>query len=242
VYGIVKQSGGYIWPTSTSPEGTTFSVYLPEGDEAAVEAAVARMADGPPLDAPETSEAIQAVRENALKKAAPARTSGPGRRAESAAASAPFLKLVPGNSGKEPRPGTRALDQPRPAPALRLTIMLVDDDEAVRDMVRRTLERKRHTVLDASSGAEAMKLSRLFNEPIDLLITDIRMPGMTGLELRDVFLAERPGVPVLFISGHAEEFTRRELKDAQTPFLGKPFSVEDLDQAILRAMTPKPPA
>ena len=235
VFGIVKQSGGYVWPSSTSAKGTTFSVYLPEADEAAIQAAAERMADGYPEGTPQTSEAVDAIREEALKKAAPR----PGRKGESAAANAPFLRLVPGNSTKEPRPGTRSLDAPRPAPAPRLTIMLVDDDEAVRDMMRRTLERKRHTVLDASSGDEAMKLSKLFNEPIDLLITDIRMPGMTGLELRDVFLAERPGVKVLFISGHAEEFTRQELRDHETPFLGKPFSMDDLEQAMQHAMNPK---
>jgi two-component system cell cycle sensor histidine kinase/response regulator CckA len=68
------------------------------------------------------------------------------------------------------------------------------------------------------------------------LITDIRMPGMTGLELRDAFVALRPGVRVLFISGHAEEFTRGELRDRQTPFLGKPFTMEQLEQAMQRAM------
>jgi PAS domain S-box-containing protein len=236
VFGIVKQSGGYVWPTSTSPKGTTFSVYLPQADDAAVEAAAARMAAGFTQNAQPTSEAVDAVREEALKKPAPR----PGRKGDSAAANAPFLRLVPGNSTKEPRPGTRSLDTPRPVPPPRLTILLVDDDEAVRDMMRRTLERKRHTVLDASSGDEAMKLSKLFNEPIDLLITDIRMPGMTGLELRDVLLAERPGVKVLFISGHAEEFTRKELRDHETPFLGKPFSMDELEQAMLRAMSPKP--
>lgn len=236
VFGIVKQSGGYVWFTTTPPKGTTFSVYLPQADEAAVNAAAERAVAGFSGEAPPTEEALQKLREEALKKPAPRR----GRKSDSVAVNAPFLRLVPGNPAKESRPGTRSLDTPRPAPAPRLTILLADDDEAVRDVTRRTLERKRHTVLDAPSGDEAMKLSRLFNERIDLLITDIRMRGMTGLELRDVFLAERPGVPVLFISGHAEEFSRKELRDQDTAFLGKPFTMDELDQAIQRAMSPKP--
>ncbi|MGA9837679.1 MAG: response regulator, partial [Gemmatimonadaceae bacterium] len=143
---------------------------------------------------------------------------------------------------KEARPGCRALDAPRPAVSGRLTVMVVDDDEAVRDMMRRTLSRRRHTVLDAASGAEALQVSRLFTDNIDLLITDIRMRGMTGLELRDAFATERPAMRVLFMSGHADEFMRGELRDHQTPFLGKPFSMEELDEAIRRAMAPGPTA
>jgi CheY-like chemotaxis protein len=150
------------------------------------------------------------------------------------------LRLVPGAPSREPRPGTRPLDAPRPAPQPRLTILLVDDDEAVRDMTRRTLERLRHTVLDAASGDQALQLSRMFNEHIDLLITDIRMRGMNGLELRDALLALRPGLKVLFISGHAEEFTRAELRDHQTPFLGKPFTVDELEEAVRTAMGARP--
>ena len=223
VFGIVKQSGGYIWPTSTSDKGTTFSVYLPryeatEADLAAMESSSSGArpaADSPPDSGP----------------AVP-----PPRSATPTPAGAPVLRLVPGGPSKESRPGTRPLDTPRAAPAPRLTIMLVDDDEAVRDMIRRTLERQRHTVLDAASGEQALQLNRMFNEHIDLLITDIRMPGMTGLELRDALVTLRPNVRVLFISGHAEEFTRGELRDHQTPFLGKPFTMEQLEQAMQRAM------
>ncbi|MDE3150867.1 MAG: response regulator [Gemmatimonadota bacterium] len=120
------------------------------------------------------------------------------------------------------------------------TVYVVDDDEAVRDMTRRALERQRHTVLDAATGEQALEVNRMFNEPIDLLITDIRMPGMSGLDLRDALVALRPGVRVLFISGHAEEFTRKELRDRQTPFLAKPFTMDQLDQAIQRAMAARP--
>ncbi|MDE3054664.1 MAG: response regulator, partial [Gemmatimonadota bacterium] len=107
---------------------------------------------------------------------------------------------------------------------------------AVRDMLRRSLSRWRHTVLDAASGDEALRLSRMFNERIDLLITDVRMPAMSGLELREAFAAERPDMRVLFISGHADEFQRGELRDRATAFLGKPFSMDELDEAIQRAM------
>jgi two-component system, cell cycle sensor histidine kinase and response regulator CckA len=230
VFGIVKQSGGYIWPTNTSEKGTTFTVYLPRY---------------------EASEADLAALANASSNATPDQTTAADAHAASfpppsprpsvpPPTGTPVLRLVPGGPAKESRPGTRPLDAPRAAPSPRLTIMLVDDDEAVRDMIRRTLERQRHTVLDAASGEQALQLNRMFNEPIDLLITDIRMPGMTGLELRDALVALRPHVHVLFISGHAEEFTRAELRDHQTPFLGKPFTMEQLEQAMLRAMAVGP--
>ncbi|HEX8726847.1 MAG TPA: PAS domain S-box protein [Gemmatimonadaceae bacterium] len=222
VFGIVKQSGGYVWPTSTSEKGTTFSVYLPRYE--ASEADLAALANATPAGGSAGDEAPAAP--------APRRASGP--------TGTPVLRLVPGSSSKEARPGTRPLDVPRPAPTPRLTIMLVDDDEAVRDMIRRTLERHHHTVLDAASGEQALELNRMFNEHIDLLITDIRMPGMTGLELRDALRVLRPGVRVLFISGHAEEFTRDELRDHETPFLGKPFTMEQLEEAMQRAMAAGP--
>ncbi len=228
VFGIVKQSGGYVWPTSTSDQGTTFSAYLPryEATEADL-AALASASSGVETAGDETPEP-----RGAPASPAPRRPSGPS--------GTPVLRLVPGGPSKESRPGTRPLDAPRAAPTQRLTIMLVDDDEAVRDMIRRTLERHQHTVLDAASGEQALQLNRMFNEHIDLLITDIRMPGMTGLELRDALLAIRPDVHVLFISGHADEFTRGELRDHQTPFLGKPFTMEQLEQAMQRAMAVGP--
>ena len=228
VFGIVKQSGGYVWPTSTSDKGTTFSVYLPRYE--ATEADLAALAST-------SSDTATAEDDAPERRGAPA---SPAARRPSGAGGTPVLRLVPGGPSKEARPGTRPLDVPRAAPTPRLTILLVDDDEAVRDMIRRTLERHHHTVLDAASGEQALQLNRMFNEHIDLLITDIRMPGMTGLELRNAFLALRPGVHVLFISGHAEEFTRGELRDHQTPFLGKPFTMEQLEQAMQRAMAAAP--
>ncbi|MGH7690464.1 MAG: response regulator, partial [Gemmatimonadaceae bacterium] len=227
VFGIVKQSGGYVWPTSTSSKGTTFSVYLPRYE--ATEADLAAMASTAP--ATESGHGDGAA-SRAVELPPAHRRSGP--------TGTPVLRLVPGGPSKEARPGTRPLDMPRAAPAPRLTIMLVDDDEAVRDMIRRTLERQHHTVLDAASGEQALQLNRMFNEHIDLLITDIRMPGMTGLDLRDTFVALRPSVHVLFISGHADEFMRGELRDHQTPFLGKPFTMEQMEQAVQRAMATPP--
>ena len=224
VFGIVKQSGGYVWPTDTSDKGTTFSVYLPRSEamEAAVAADEAERVESPmpriPAAPPDDTEVT--------REAAPSRV----------------LRLVPRGPAREGRPGTRALDAPRATAPARLTVMVVDDDEAVRDMMRRTLARRRYTVLDAASGEEALRVSRMFTDHIDLLITDIRMPGMNGLELRDAFVAERPGLRVLFMSGHADEFMRSELRDRHTPFLGKPFSMDELEQAMQRAIAPPPSA
>ncbi len=234
VFGIVKQSGGYVWISDSSPRGTTFTVYLPRFEASEADLAAHREAEAARRSTAESEEELPAAPDR------PPRAAAPATHRTTPSAGTPVLRLVPGSSTREPRPGTRPLDAPRPQPAPRLTIMLVDDDEAVRDMIRRSLERRRHTVLDAASGEQALQLNRMFNEHIDLLITDIRMPGMSGLELRDAFLMQRPNLRVLFISGHAEEFTRTELRDHRTPFLGKPFTMEQLDEAILRAMAPRP--
>jgi len=226
VFGIVKQSGGYVWPTSTSAAGTTFSVYLPRAEQ--------------------TDEATRAATDGGTGPAAPAPAPAPSDAADAPAvvareaAPARVLRLVPGGPAKGPRPGTRALDAPRAQVPGRLTVMVVDDDEAVRDMMRRTMVRRRHTVLDAGSGEDALRVSRMFTDHIDLLITDVRMPGMSGIQLRDAFVAERPDMRVLFMSGHTDEFMRGELRDHQTPFLSKPFSMDELDAAIQRAMGTDP--
>src|SRR6185503_5209130 len=84
------------------------------------------------------------------------------------------------------------------------TILLAEDEEAVRGLVREILVRLGYRVLVASDGIEALALSREFAEPIDLLLTDVVMPGMDGRELAERMRMTRPDTRILFMSGYAE--------------------------------------
>ena len=119
---------------------------------------------------------------------------------------------------------------------------MVEDEEAVRTMLHRLLENEGYEVLEASDGQQALVV--IEGAPrVDLVITDVAMPGLNGRELADRLKLSRPGLPVLFMSGYTDdEMVRRGLIDPDHPFLGKPFSPEVLaakvrqmiDQALPR--------
>ncbi|MEP6621396.1 MAG: PAS domain S-box protein [bacterium] len=164
VFGIVKQSGGYVWVESKVGEGSTFSVYLP--------------------------------RAKGRK-----RTSGPG--------------ALNSAGGSE-------------------LILLVEDEASVRRVARRALELHGYTIVDAGDGASALTL--LESHDIDLLLTDVMMPGMLGPQVAEEVLRRRPGTPVLFMSGHSDEIVRGGLLDPATPFLAKPFTPKQLALKVREAL------
>ena len=104
-------------------------------------------------------------------------------------------------------------------------ILLVDDDETVRETSADMLEEIGHTVLQAAGGHEALALLDEHNE-IDVMVTDVRMPGMSGLELSDLAGQRFLDLKIILISGYflPQPISRR--------FLQKPFRIRDLDQAI----------
>ena len=107
------------------------------------------------------------------------------------------------------------------------TILLVEDEEVIRLMLVEILTLQGYTVLDAGRGAEALALAENAAKPIDLLVTDMSMPGMTGWDLAKTLRTTRPGLPVLFISGHNDHETARWGKmDPPVEHLFKPFSLE----------------
>lgn len=167
VYGIIKQSGGYIFADSELGRGTTFSIYLP------VHAAGAD------------------DKEPASIKSLP-----PSRRDW----------------------GTG-------------TILLVEDEDMVRAVAERALSRQGYTVLTASDGEQGLEVLAEA-EKVDLLISDVVMPNMDGPAMVRQARAARPDIPVLFMSGYAEEQLRKSIDMDNVSFLPKPFSVAQLSEAV----------
>jgi two-component system cell cycle sensor histidine kinase/response regulator CckA len=165
VYGIIKQTGGYIFAQSEVGRGTIFRIYLPRVEEA-VE----------PAHHPQT------------------------------------VQVATGGSE---------------------TVLLVEDEECVRQLVKDTLEGKGYSVLEASHGEAAMKLAAAHQNRIHLLITDVVMPGMSGRELAKHLCQVRPGIKVLFLSGYTEDAIMHQgVLDCGTAFLQKPFSLQALSRKV----------
>jgi CheY-like chemotaxis protein len=102
------------------------------------------------------------------------------------------------------------------------TVLLVEDDDSVRTLIRRGLETDGATVLEACDGEAALCLVQEWPGPLDLVITDLRMPRINGRELAEVLSVFRPELPVLAISGDPGQADRR------LPTLTKPFPIEEL--------------
>jgi CheY-like chemotaxis protein len=115
-------------------------------------------------------------------------------------------------------------------------ILVVDDDPAVRKVVRGMLERLGYTVLQAEDGDQALALCEALGTNPDLIISDIRMPQVSGGEL--VRELERSGAKprVLLMSGHADEALKAELNVGGYPFIKKPFTFDELAAKVREAM------
>jgi len=175
VYGIVKQSGGYIWVYSELGKGSTFKVYLPRVEELVAEA--------PPKQAP--------LREQR---------------------------------------GTE-------------TVLLVEDEEAVRELVQTILTGQGFEVIVAREPREAEEIARKFSDEIHLLLTDVVMPGIGGRELASRIMASRPHIRVLYMSGYTENvITSGGMLEEGLAFLQKPFSPAALVQKIREVLNHTPKA
>jgi two-component system, cell cycle sensor histidine kinase and response regulator CckA len=113
------------------------------------------------------------------------------------------------------------------------TVLVAEDNPAVRKLVRDILVLHGYTVMCAADGYECLRLAQGHSGPIDLLLTDVEMPGMHGPELARRLAALRSGIKVLYLSGRpVRELGERGLLDLQAHFLPKPFRVEGLARKV----------
>jgi two-component system, cell cycle sensor histidine kinase and response regulator CckA len=166
VYGIVQQSGGYVWVYSEVGRGTTFKIYLPRVEEEADQPA--------PVSEPTAARAVVSE-----------------------------------------------------------TLLLVEDEASVRELLRELLESAGYSVLEAARPAEALEFARSHEGPIQLLITDVVMPEMTGPELAQRLAEIRPGLRMLFLSGYTEGVVvDKGLLGDGVHFLQKPFTTDALEAKV----------
>jgi CheY-like chemotaxis protein len=116
------------------------------------------------------------------------------------------------------------------------TILLVEDEDVVRSVAHRILDRNGYRILEARNGTEALDIAETHEGTIHLLITDLTMPGMSGRELAERLAALRPDIRILFISGYTEDDDFRRSIDQLGAFLEKPFSPEALCNRVRRLL------
>src|SRR5262249_53406888 len=108
------------------------------------------------------------------------------------------------------------------------TILLVEDHDAVRNVLQMVLDENGYTVLTAENGEQALTLAREYTGPIHMLITDVVMPHMSGVKLAALIAEARPGTKVLYMSGYADDVLGDQgMRDSGMTFLYKPFDLDD---------------
>ena len=134
---------------------------------------------------------------------------------------------APADEGEPERTSERA-DQ---------TVVLVAEDEpTILALTTRMLSSQGYTVLPAASGVDALKLARK-TDRIDVLLTDVIMPGMTGSELAATLTSERPGLPIVYMSGYSNQILSDGVLDAETLYLPKPFKPQELLELLELAVS-----
>jgi PAS domain S-box-containing protein len=142
-----------------------------------------------------------------------------------------FRILLPAVADEADQP-TSAPEQEAPARGSE-TILLVEDETVVRRLVAEILETTGYTVLQAGDGPSALELLRRHPAPVDLLVTDVVMPGMSGPEVAQAVTAMRPGTQVLYTSGYTDsQIGHHGVLEPGIAFLQKPFSADDLTRKV----------
>jgi CheY-like chemotaxis protein len=113
------------------------------------------------------------------------------------------------------------------------TVLVVEDEEAVRKLIRSVLQQAGYTVLEAQDGAKALRLCETYSKPIDLALSDVVLPHMSGRELANSLASLRPEMDVLFMSGYTDDaVVRHGILNLDVPFLQKPFSPAALAKKV----------
>src|SRR5262249_32103593 len=191
VYGIIKQTGGFVYVDSTEQTGAVFRIFLPRHVAGA-------------QDAAEQVEATEA------------------------AAVAETLAL-----GERKWPGSSDLTGQG-------TILLVEDEEGLRQLNARGLASRGYTVLEAGNGVEAMEVLEESNGEVDLVVSDVVMREMDGPTLLQELRRRNPGLKIIFVSGYAEDAFQKHLPadGEQFTFLAKPFTLKELVNAVKESLAP----
>jgi two-component system cell cycle sensor histidine kinase/response regulator CckA len=128
-----------------------------------------------------------------------------------------------------------------PAPRAQETMLVVEDEVAVRSMLRRIFTRQGYAVLDARHGGEALAVAEAHAGPIHLLLSDVMMPEMGGRELAERFAVARPEARILLMSGYTDDDNlRRDLVSSGRAFIAKPFSVIDITRKVKEVLAQVP--
>jgi PAS domain S-box-containing protein len=144
-----------------------------------------------------------------------------------------FRMILPVSEAREAAPAMISRDRPRGTE----TVLLAEDEDAVRRLVQRALERQGYCVLPARSGEEADQLERSHLGPIHLLVTDVVMPGMGGRQLADLIKSRRPQLKILYMSGYTDDdVVRHGVTVACDTFLQKPFTATCLVAKVCAAL------
>ncbi len=139
---------------------------------------------------------------------------------------------------------THSLESPAPEPPPRAseTVLVAEDEDGIRALLKRILSEAGYQVIEARDGPDALLTARRYDGPIHLLVTDVVMPGMSGGELAQALLRSRPRLEVLYVSGYADaDVLNRGVCRTDSTFLGKPFSGNELVGKV-RALLDKRPA
>jgi two-component system cell cycle sensor histidine kinase/response regulator CckA len=117
------------------------------------------------------------------------------------------------------------------------TILVVEDDETVRKFAERALKGFGYRILIAANGEEAVRIAGEYEGSIDLMLTDVVMPGMSGQDLEDKLKASKPGIKVLYMSGYTDDtIVHHGILDRGKIFLQKPFTIEALGRKVKEAL------
>jgi signal transduction histidine kinase/CheY-like chemotaxis protein len=138
------------------------------------------------------------------------------------------LTLTAAPSLPEPA-ASSVLEKRTPGPQARGIVLLVEDEEIVRDLLHDVLVDAGHDVLVAADGEEALALSASHDGPIDLMLTDLVMPGISGRELGERIAVLRPAMAIVYMSGYTEDaIVRHGVREAGATFLQKPFTLDEV--------------